>query len=136
LKHSINDYSRIQDPEGLIPQDEPVFLLRAQDIAASFAVRSWAQRLDQLGGDQKMVRAALGVAQEMEDWPVKKMPEGRPWGLLRKWKIGPVKKMPDLPVEQVAPESPSPKKNGNGNGPGSPPPPEKEPNPETPPPEQ
>jgi len=116
LKHSRNDYSRLQDPEGLIPQDEPVFLLRAQDIAASFAVRSWAQRLDQLGGDQKMVRAALGVAQEMEDWPVKKMP--------------------DLPVEQVAPESPSPKKNGNGNGPGSPPPPEKEPNPKTPPPEQ
>lgn len=29
--HAREDYNRIQDPKGLIPQDEPVFLLRGQD---------------------------------------------------------------------------------------------------------
>lgn len=31
MLHSRKDYMRIQDPAGLIPADEPVFLLRAQD---------------------------------------------------------------------------------------------------------
>jgi hypothetical protein len=30
MKHARDDYNRIQDPAGLIPEDEPVFLLRAQ----------------------------------------------------------------------------------------------------------
>lgn len=29
--HARDDYNRIQDPEGKIEQDEPVFLLRAKD---------------------------------------------------------------------------------------------------------
>ncbi len=32
--HASEKYSRIQDPENKIGQDEPVFLLRAQDILA------------------------------------------------------------------------------------------------------
>jgi len=75
MKHSREDYMHIQDPKGLIPEDEPVFLLRAQDVAAPFAVRSWAQRVDQLGGDRKLVNAALEFANEMEAWPVKKIPD-------------------------------------------------------------
>ena len=31
MKHAREDYNRIQDPAGLIPADEPVFLLRGQD---------------------------------------------------------------------------------------------------------
>jgi len=75
MKHSRQDYMHIQDPKGLIPEDEPVFLLRGQDVAAPSAVRSWAQKVDQLGGDKRLVRAALGFAQEMEDWPKKKVPD-------------------------------------------------------------
>ena len=28
MKHARDDYNRIQDPAGKIPEDEPVFLLR------------------------------------------------------------------------------------------------------------
>lgn len=40
--HSRPDYQRLQDPAGLIPQDEPVFLLRAQDKTAAQVVAIWA----------------------------------------------------------------------------------------------
>lgn len=30
MLHAREDYNRFQDPEGLIPDDEPVFLLRGQ----------------------------------------------------------------------------------------------------------
>ena len=42
MKHARQDYAAIQDPRGLIPEDEPVFLLRAQDVCAPFAVMEWA----------------------------------------------------------------------------------------------
>ena len=40
--HARDDYNRIQDPAGLIPADEPVFLLRGQDPAAPNTVDRWA----------------------------------------------------------------------------------------------
>ena len=40
--HARPDYNRIQDPDGRIPQDEPVFLLRAQDKTAAQVVAIWA----------------------------------------------------------------------------------------------
>jgi len=75
MKHSRQDYMHIQDPKGLIPEDEPVFLLRGQDLAAPFAVRSWAQKVGLLGGDKRLIIAALDFANEMEKWPKKKMPD-------------------------------------------------------------
>lgn len=33
MKHAREDYNRIQDPAGLIPDGEPVFLIRGKDIA-------------------------------------------------------------------------------------------------------
>jgi len=97
MKHSRQDYMHIQDPKGIIPEDEPVFLLRAQDPAAPFAVRSWAQKVDQLGGDRKMVNIALAFADEMENWPKRKLPD-----------------LPDKPPEvekpPPAPEKPEAKK--------------------------
>lgn len=42
MKHAREDYDRIQDPLGLIPEDEPVFLLRAQDRLACQAVAYYA----------------------------------------------------------------------------------------------
>lgn len=32
MKHARKDYQRIQDPLNLIPENEPVFLLRGQDV--------------------------------------------------------------------------------------------------------
>lgn len=46
MKHGRPDYDRIQDPSGLIPDDEPVFLLRGQDAFAAQCVRDWANAVE------------------------------------------------------------------------------------------
>lgn len=43
MKHSRIDYVEIQDPRGLIPEDEPVFLLRAQDKNAPITLEFWVR---------------------------------------------------------------------------------------------
>ena len=63
-----DDYNRIQDPEGLIPVDEPVFLLRAQDPSSSAAIRKWAEENLKNGGDPEASRLALLQAQRMDLW--------------------------------------------------------------------
>lgn len=68
MLHARADYNRIQDPAGLIPEDEPVFLLRAQDRTAAFVVRWWA--LAQPPGKAKEL--ALAHSDLMDAWPVKK----------------------------------------------------------------
>lgn len=75
MKHSRADYDRIQDPEGKIPADEPVFLLRAQDQNAAFAVRAWATAVEEDGGDPAIVQAARDHADRMDSWPKKKRPD-------------------------------------------------------------
>jgi len=73
MKHARADYNRIQDPEGKIPADEPVFILRAQDQTAAATVRDWARRNQQIAGhDSAAVVLALKWADEMDKWPVKK----------------------------------------------------------------
>ena len=42
MKHAREDYNRIQDPSGLIPEAEPVFLLRGQDELAAPTLRYYA----------------------------------------------------------------------------------------------
>jgi hypothetical protein len=68
MLHARKDYMRIQDPAGLIPEDEPVFLLRAQDRTAAVAVQVWAAM--QPEGPAKDL--ALKHVKLMEQWPVKK----------------------------------------------------------------
>lgn len=72
MKHARKDYNRIVDPAGLIPEDEPVFLLRAQDVAAPGAIRTWATLNDQLGGDPRLSMLARDHANLMETWPNRK----------------------------------------------------------------
>lgn len=73
MKHARDDYDRIQDPAGIIPDDEPVFLLRAQDCAAPASVRCWAEVNDELGGDPAMSKLARDHADLMSAWPIKKL---------------------------------------------------------------
>ena len=68
MKHAREDYNRIQDPEGKIPEDEPVFLIRGQDIAAVSAVRAWAAYAEALGAKPDIVRAARKHAELMAEW--------------------------------------------------------------------
>jgi len=66
--HARNDYNRIQDPEGKIAEDEPVFLLRAKDSISPFVVEFWAKRLRLSGGDVEMTRMAEFQADRMREW--------------------------------------------------------------------
>jgi hypothetical protein len=75
MKHSRPDYDRIQDPAGLIPGDEPVFLLRGQDFAAPATVRYWADIAASHGAAPEMVAAAREQANRMYVWDKKKTPD-------------------------------------------------------------
>jgi hypothetical protein len=56
------------------PEDEPCFVLRAQDELAADAVRAYADSVeDEIGKDQADVIRKR--ADEMEAWPTKKLPD-------------------------------------------------------------
>ena len=68
MKHARSDYDRIQDPEKKIPEKEPVFLLRGQDICAPYAVLVWAAFAEREGADDNIVKAAKDQAEAMFRW--------------------------------------------------------------------
>lgn len=71
MKHAREDYNRFQDPAGLIPEDEPVFLLRGQDKYAAAIVELYST----LVKDAKVAAATKQLAQWMRDWPKHKEPD-------------------------------------------------------------
>jgi len=74
MKHARADYDRFQDPEGIIPADEPVFLLRGQDKLAWHVVKIYAFCVG-LTGDTHMAKVCKDWANVMRDWPKKKTPD-------------------------------------------------------------
>lgn len=70
MKHAREDYSRIQDPSGLIPENEPVFLLRGQDVLAPKLLEEWADRLELNGGSKEMADLVRSHAKRMIEWQV------------------------------------------------------------------
>lgn len=74
MKHAREDYNRIQDPAGLIPDDEPVFLLRAQDELACRAVAYYAGLCANVQAPEISARA-LAHSKAMAEWPKKKVPD-------------------------------------------------------------
>ncbi len=82
MRHARSDYDQIQDPQGNIPDDEPVFLIRGQDKIGASAVRAWALLAEACGADPVIVATALDHAYRMEAWAKK---HG---------------KVPDMPTEQ------------------------------------
>ena len=58
-----------------IPDDEPVFILRAQDELASGVVREWCARAEAAGVRSSMLFGARQIAEAMDRWPVKKLPD-------------------------------------------------------------
>lgn len=78
MKQAREDYNRIQDPAGLIPEDEPVFLLRGQDKLAPALLEQWAHNLMAQGGDLKMANMVMEHATKMRHWQrehIKKLPD-------------------------------------------------------------
>ena len=68
MLHARADYNRIQDPAKAIPDEEPVFLLRAQDKTAAATVRHWAS----LQVNEDIAEMAMEHANLMDEWPTKK----------------------------------------------------------------
>jgi len=74
MKHARKDYNkRIQDNEGRIPANEPVFLIRGQDKVGADTVRAWAKLNREAGGDPSLSTRAMAHARKMEAWPKKKL---------------------------------------------------------------
>ena len=65
MRHARPDYNRIQDPAGLIADDEPVFLIRGTDVAGPEAVRAWADIAKAYGASVQIVELARSHADEM-----------------------------------------------------------------------
>ena len=68
MKHARKDYDRIQDPAGKIPENEPVFLIRGQDLAAPVALRAYAMEAHRCGAEPNIIEATLRQTREMEKW--------------------------------------------------------------------
>lgn len=68
MKHARKDYNRIQDPEDRIPVDEPVFLIRGQDVTAPAVLRYWEMQARQHGADKGICETALKQADLMVRW--------------------------------------------------------------------
>jgi hypothetical protein len=73
MKHAREDYNRIQDPDGLIPEDEPVFLLRAQDAWAATALRIYATSV--AATNPELADLAWRHSMMFDAWPTKKQPD-------------------------------------------------------------
>lgn len=71
--------ARLAQGEGCLGKaadDEPVFILRGQDILAPQVVRTWAKCAQgHLGPDHPKIREALGLARLMEQWSPRKFPD-------------------------------------------------------------
>jgi len=71
MLHARKDYKRIQDPSNGIGKDEPVFLLRAQDLLAPRIVEEWAKLAESNLVDKEMVKLARKHAKKMREWQKK-----------------------------------------------------------------
>ena len=62
---------------GDMPADEPLFVLRGQDLDAANTTRYWASRASHRGTPLAKYDEALDLAVQMDAWPVKQT-AGRP----------------------------------------------------------
>lgn len=58
-----------------IPDDEPVFVLRAQDILAPIAVRFYAELVQGATGDYRKSIEIHNIASRMANWKPRKLPD-------------------------------------------------------------
>lgn len=68
MKYGREDYQRIQDPTGLIPEDEPVFLIRGQDTLGPEILDAYANENDKAGGSLRVSQGVREQAEEMRRW--------------------------------------------------------------------
>lgn len=67
-------YGKIKVEGKVIPDGEPLFLLRGQDRLASAAVRYYAS-LVAAAGNPEAAKEVMGCADQMDQWAKKKYPD-------------------------------------------------------------
>lgn len=70
MLHAREDYNRIQDPAGLIPDDEPVFLVRAQDVCAIPTLLAWIHQARHVGASEEIIELVKAQIDRMADWKI------------------------------------------------------------------
>lgn len=66
----------ITKPDGTkIPHDEPVFILRAQDLLAPVAVMQYADLYEAVTGDSHHAGTIRAFAKSMTTWTPRKLPD-------------------------------------------------------------
>ena len=73
--HARKDYNRIQDPAGLIPENEPVILFRAQDKHFDRVLRFYRDIVKTDNGDPRIITAINEHLILADAWPKKKAPD-------------------------------------------------------------
>ena len=73
MLHARKDYQDLVELDKSIPKNEPVFLIRAQDIVGASVVREWARLNAEAGGSADLTKTALQHAAKMDKWPKKKL---------------------------------------------------------------
>ncbi len=69
MRQPRRDYTeRIQDTAGLIPDDEPVFLIRAVDPVGAATVEAWADLAEAIGTEPRLVHAVREWVVQMETY--------------------------------------------------------------------
>ena len=70
MRHAREDYNRIQDPAGLIPEDEPVFLIRGKDVCAPATLEAWCKEAKKYNVDPGMIKIVSDWADRMKVWQI------------------------------------------------------------------
>lgn len=69
-------YGKVHVPG--IPDDEPIFIIRGQDKAATAAVLRYAEMAHMAGANWTHVAHAFDAAGKLNAWPHKKVPDTKP----------------------------------------------------------
>jgi hypothetical protein len=74
-RETIAQALRGEGPLGKASDDEPVFILRAQDCLAYEVIERWVIRASVLGVNKTKQNEARVAAEEMLQWPIRKVPD-------------------------------------------------------------
>ena len=68
-------YGEVKTEKKQIPDNEPVFLIRAQDALSGPIVRDYAIMYLSVTNDRPGFNRIISVAEQMDGWPTKKVPD-------------------------------------------------------------
>ena len=74
--HEVAYVRELEAKLGEVSRDEPIFVLRAQDMTADEFVDKWCDRQVLIAKmPPEKIEAARKIAQAMRDWPHRKIPD-------------------------------------------------------------